>query len=79
MASAEEHAAAIEALNESEVGGRIIYVSESVPKEKYAANRDKFDAPRKSKCRTALCALVSLMINGICNNSLFSTNYRNYP
>ncbi|KAL3790123.1 hypothetical protein ACHAW5_007730 [Stephanodiscus triporus] len=47
MSSAEEHAAAIEALNESEVGGRTIYVSESVPKEKYAANKNKFDGPRK--------------------------------
>jgi len=47
MSSAEEHAAAIEALNESEVGGRIIYVSESVPKEKYAASKNKFDGPRK--------------------------------
>lgn len=51
MSSAEEHAAAIEALNESEVGGRTIYVSESVPKEKYAANKNKFDGPRKSKCQ----------------------------
>jgi len=49
MASAEEHAAAIEALNESEVGGRTIYVSESVPKEKYAANKNKFDSPRDRK------------------------------
>jgi len=47
MSSAEEHAAAIEALNESEVGGRTIYVSESVPKEKYAASKNKFDSPRK--------------------------------
>jgi RNA recognition motif-containing protein len=47
MSSAEEHAAAIAALNESEVGGRTIYVSESVPKEKYAANKDKYDATRK--------------------------------
>jgi hypothetical protein len=51
MSSAQEHAAAIEALNESEVGGRTIYVSESVPKEKYAANKNKFDGPKKSKCR----------------------------
>ena len=55
MSSAEEHAAAIAALNESEVGGRTIYVSESVPKEKYAANKNKFDGPRKSKCHIELC------------------------
>ncbi len=60
MASAEEHAAAIEALNESEVGGRTIYVSESVPKEKYAANKNKFDGPRKSKCH---------VVPGICVHS----------
>ena len=47
MSNAEEHAAAIAALNESEVGGRTIYVSESVPKEKYAANKDMYDATRK--------------------------------
>jgi hypothetical protein len=53
MASAEEHAAAIEELNKSEFGGRTIYVSESVPTEKYTANKDKFDGPRKSKCHIA--------------------------
>ena len=58
MSSAEEHAAAIEALNESEVGGRTIYVSESVPKEKYAANKNKFDGPRKSECHINICAFV---------------------
>lgn len=47
MSTSEEHAAAIAALNESEVGGRTIFVSESVPKEKYAANKDKYDATRK--------------------------------
>jgi RNA recognition motif-containing protein len=50
MSNAQEHAAAIAALNESEVGGRTIYVSESVPKEKYAANKkDKYDATRKPR------------------------------
>jgi RNA recognition motif-containing protein len=49
MSNAEEHAAAIAALNESEVGGRTIFVSESVPKEKYAANKDKYDATRKPR------------------------------
>ena len=74
MASAEEHAAAIEALNESEVGGRTIYVSESVPKEKYAANKNKFDSPRdrKRKCHIDLCALGSITINNTSNNLFFS-------
>ncbi|KAL7539947.1 hypothetical protein ACHAXR_009746 [Thalassiosira sp. AJA248-18] len=44
MSNAEEHAAAIEALNESEVGGRTIYVSESLPKEKVAANKKKYQS-----------------------------------
>lgn len=48
MSSAEEHAAAIEALNESEVAGRTIYVSESLPKEKVEENKKKY-LDRKKK------------------------------
>lgn len=47
MSNAEEHAAAIEALNESEVGGRTIYVSESLPKEKVAANKKKYQSGKQ--------------------------------
>lgn len=43
MSNAEEHAAAIEKLDQSEVGGRTIYVSESLPKEKVAANKKKYN------------------------------------
>jgi RNA recognition motif-containing protein len=52
MSSAEEHAAAIAALNESELGGRTIYVSESLPKDKVAEKKTR--DPRKSKCIVAL-------------------------
>jgi len=49
MSSQEEHLAAIDAVNESEVGGRTIYVSESLPKEKVAENKKKYKAQRKRK------------------------------
>jgi hypothetical protein len=52
MSSAEEHSAAIAALNESELGGRTIYVSESLPKEKVAEKKKR--DPKKSKCIVAL-------------------------
>jgi len=42
MSNAEEHAAAIEALDQTEVGGRTIYVSESLPKEKVSENKKKY-------------------------------------
>jgi RNA recognition motif-containing protein len=45
MSNADDHAAAIAALNESELDGRTIYVSESVPKDKAAGNRTR-DTPR---------------------------------
>lgn len=49
MSNAEEHAAAIEALNETEIGGRTIYVSESLPKEKVAENKKKYNDRKQSK------------------------------
>lgn len=50
MSSADEHAAAIEGMNESEVSGRVIYVSESLAKDKVAANKQKYKAnQRQSK------------------------------
>lgn len=47
MSNAEDHATAIEMLNETEVSGRTIYVSESLPKEKVAANKKKYTTERK--------------------------------
>lgn len=42
MSSADEHAAAIEAVNESDISGRTVYVSESLPKDKVADNKRKY-------------------------------------
>ena len=42
MSNAEEHAAAIDAVNESDIAGRTVYVSESLPKEKVAQNKKKY-------------------------------------
>lgn len=47
MSSADEHAAAIEGMNESEVSGRVIYVSESLAKDKVAANKQKYKANQR--------------------------------
>lgn len=47
MANQEEHLAAIEQMNEAEVSGRTIYVSESLPKEKVAANKKKYQEGKK--------------------------------
>ncbi|KAL7547953.1 hypothetical protein ACHAWF_011223 [Thalassiosira exigua] len=47
MANAEEHAAAIESVNESEVGGRTIYVSESLSKEKVTENKKRYNDRKK--------------------------------
>jgi nucleolin len=50
MSNAEEHAAAIAALNELELDGRTIYVNESSPKERVASNRTR-DSPRRNSPR----------------------------
>jgi len=47
MSTVEEHAAAIEALDQTEVGGRTIYVSESLPKDKVAANKKKYNEQKQ--------------------------------
>jgi len=47
MSNAEEHAAAIAGVNESEVAGRTVYVSESLPKEKVAANKKQYKANKQ--------------------------------
>jgi hypothetical protein len=49
MSNAEEHAAAIAALNESEVNGRTVYVSESLPKDKVAGNKKAYTESKRSK------------------------------
>ena len=52
MSNAEEHAAAIASLNESEVNGRTIYVSESLPKDKVAGSKKTYDESKRSKFHT---------------------------
>ncbi|KAL7443779.1 hypothetical protein ACHAXH_009588 [Discostella pseudostelligera] len=47
MSNAEEHAAAIAALNESEVNGRTVYVSESLPKDKVAGNKKAYTESKR--------------------------------
>jgi len=47
MSNAAEHAGAIEALDQTEVGGRTIYVSESFPKEKVSENKRKYTDNKK--------------------------------
>ena len=60
MSNADEHAAAIEGVNESEVAGRTIYVSESLPKEKVAENKKKYQANKQSECDdTYICRFVA--------------------
>jgi len=49
MSNNEEHIAAIEALNESEVAGRTVYVSESLPKDEVADSKKKYKNKRKKK------------------------------
>eukprot|EP00584_Thalassiosira_punctigera_P011030 CAMPEP_0172526122 /NCGR_PEP_ID=MMETSP1067-20121228/1109_1 /TAXON_ID=265564 ORGANISM="Thalassiosira punctigera, Strain Tpunct2005C2" /NCGR_SAMPLE_ID=MMETSP1067 /ASSEMBLY_ACC=CAM_ASM_000444 /LENGTH=390 /DNA_ID=CAMNT_0013309565 /DNA_START=144 /DNA_END=1316 /DNA_ORIENTATION=+ len=47
MSNADEHAAAIDGLDQTEVGGRKIYVSESLPKDKVVENKKKYNAKKK--------------------------------
>jgi len=54
MSNTEEHAAAIAALDQTEVGGRTIYVSESLPKEKVAENKKKYKEQRKRNTGTKI-------------------------
>ena len=49
MSNADEHAAAIAAVNESEICGRTVYASESLPKEKVAESKKKYQAKKQSK------------------------------
>lgn len=47
MSNADEHAAAIEAVNESDISGRTVYVSESLPKDKVGENKKKYQANKQ--------------------------------
>jgi len=47
MSNVEEHAAAIAGVDQTEVGGRKIYVNESLPKEKVAENKKKYNDKKK--------------------------------
>ena len=47
MSNADEHVAANEAVNESEVAGRTVYVSESLPKDKVVENKKKYERKRR--------------------------------
>lgn len=49
MSNAEETAAAIAGVNESEISGRTVYASESLPKEKLAEGKKKYQAKKQSK------------------------------
>jgi len=49
MSNLEEHLAAIEALNKSEIAGRIVYISESLPKDQVAAAKKKYKDQKKNK------------------------------
>mmetsp|Transcript_14366 Transcript_14366/g.31129 ORF Transcript_14366/g.31129 Transcript_14366/m.31129 type:complete len:377 (-) Transcript_14366:57-1187(-) len=49
MATADEHVNAIDQMNEAEVSGRTIYVSESLPKEKVAENKKKYKQTKKKE------------------------------
>lgn len=49
MSNADEHAAAIDSMNETELGGRTIYVSESLPKEMVKKNKEAYKSRKQSK------------------------------
>lgn len=53
MSNADEHAAAIAALDQTEVGGRTIYVNESLPKDQVNQNKRKSNT-QKSRTRSKI-------------------------
>lgn len=59
MTNAEETAAAIDAVNESEISGRTVYASESLPKEKVAEGKKKYQAKKQSE-------LTSFVLSDAC-------------
>ena len=77
MSNAEEHAAAIAAINESDIGGRTVYASESLPKEKVAESKKKYQAKKESKTSTIfylLCGFCHLQ-NHLTNCSLMFMSF----
>lgn len=49
MSNAEEHTAAIAAMDQTVLNGRTIYVNESLPKEQVAENKKKYNDRKKTK------------------------------
>ncbi len=49
MSNAEETATAIASVNESEITGRTVYASESLPKDQVAEGKKKYQARKKSE------------------------------
>lgn len=49
MSNADEHAAAIAALDQTEVGGRTIYVNESLPKDQVKKIKRKSNTPKRTR------------------------------
>lgn len=62
MSNAEETAAAIAAVNESEISGRTVYASESLPKEKVAEGKKKYQAKKQSKFTSLTFRLLVWLI-----------------
>ena len=49
MSNADEHAAAIAGIDQTELGGRTVYASESLPKDQVSENKKKYQANKQSK------------------------------
>lgn len=49
MSNADEHAAAIAGIDQTELGGRTVYASESLPKDQVSDNKKKYQANKQSK------------------------------
>ena len=70
MSNEQEHTAAIAALNESEVNGRTIYVSESLPKDKVAGNKKTYVESKRSKFRTTLLNCILCPISDTISSTI---------
>ena len=55
MSNADEHAAAIAGIDQTELGGRTVYASESLPKDKVSESKKKYQANKQSKNTTTVC------------------------
>ena len=49
MSNADEHAAAIAGVDQTELGGRTVYASESLPKDQVSEHKKKYQANKQSK------------------------------